>query len=161
MTPYNGPRTEAGDTWPPAIEHPAGSVPTNAPDTRQRELRQGRSALKTALTGIGLAVIATGIGLVALRAIQPRGVSAYLLDALCVVYFLGIVCEVMAVVKGSIARKTRMGQWGLAISLSVLTILTAFLICIVFFCFTLHHDNGVWPWQKQLSDDGCCHDRIR
>ena len=156
MIPCKDPQEEEGDIWPPAIEHPAGFLPTVAPDAKQRERRRGRFALSSALMGIGLAVLATGIGLGTLRAIQPRGVSAYLLDALCVVYFLGIVCEVLAVVKGSIARKTRMGQWGLAISL---VILSAFILFIVSFSIQMHHNTGLWPWQGQ-SDDDCCHEKM-
>jgi len=154
VTPYNGPRTEAGDTWPPAIEHPAGSVPAIAPETKQRELRRGRFALSSALTGIGLAALATGIGL---GARQSPGVVTYLWEAELAIYLIGLICEVVAVVKGSIARKTRMGQWGLAISLVVLT---AFILFTVSFSIQMHHNTGIWPWQGQ-SDDDCCHEKMR
>lgn len=156
MTPGSGPQTEADNVWPPAVAHPPGFLPTVASDAKQRDLRRGRSALLSALSGIGLAALATGIGLGTLRVLQPPGVSAYLLDALLAIYLIGLICEVVAVVKGSIARKTRMGQWGLAISLVVLT---AFILFIVSLSIQMHHNTGMWPWQGQ-SDDDCCHEKM-
>ena len=65
MTSGNGPRTEAGDTWPPTIEHSAGLMPTITADAKRRERGRGRFALLSALTGLG--IITTGIALAAHR----------------------------------------------------------------------------------------------
>ena len=147
MTPYNGPRTEAGDTWPPAIERSDGSVPTNAPDTGQRDLRRGRFALSSALTGIGLAVLG-------LATLQTGWVRAALLTesipvvvAYYVACFLGLICEVVAVITGSVARRTRTGQWGLALSLLSLVLTAVFLYASLVYI-------------RENSNDNCCHEKM-
>ena len=154
MTSSNKPQTEADNVWPPAVAHLPGFLPTVASDAKQRDLRRGRSALLSAVLGIGLAALATGIGLAALQTGWVRSVpwaeSNCLLLTLLAIYLIGLICEVVAVVAGSISRRTRTGRWSLAISVIALT---------AFFLYAPHmihrgEQTGVWPWSLQYDDVG-------
>ena len=162
MTSGDGRQIEASDVWPPAVEHPAGSAPATAPDTEQRELRRGRFALLSALTGIGLAALVIAIGLTAIQTgwvrSVPQAEGVQLTTALQVVYLIGLICEAVAIIAGIIARRTQAGRWGLAIAL--LMLITSFLWVFGLIVGVVFPDHNEWPWAGG-DGDNCCHERMQ
>lgn len=146
----DGLKAEASGVWPPAVEHPAGPAPTIALTAEHRELRVGRIALFSALTGIGLPALMVGVLMLLLRQVNSATlkIDNILSDAWLIICLLGVACEVAAVITGGIARRTRDGQWGMAIPLLTLAV-TVVLVLLQ------HHTNGTWPWEGFQDDCGC------
>ncbi len=65
-----------------------------------------------------------------------------------VICLLGVACEATAVVTGTLAHRTRAGQWGMAIPLLALAVTVALVLL-------QHYMNGTWPWEGFQDDCGC------
>jgi len=145
VTSSSGSQTEADDVWPPTIDRPAV-----APDTRQRQLRRGRFALLSALTGIGVPAFTMGALMLLPRPVSSAAlrIENILSDIWPIICLLGLACEIAAVITGTTARKTWASRWGMAIPLLALCVPVVLVLL-------QHHMNGTWPWGGFRDDCGC------
>lgn len=150
MTLRDDRKAEADGIWPPAVQHPTGSVPAISPDVKRRELRVGRIALLSAVTGIGIPALAMGVLMLLLRPVSSATlrIDNILLDAWLITCLVGVACEVTAVAAGIVARGTRAGRWGMAIPMFALAVSLVLVLI-------QHHMNGTWPWEGLGDPCGC------